>query len=178
MEYLTVLLDKTFKKSEFSCGKQPLDDYLHQFAKQDAQKDISRTFVLPDGNKIKGYYSLSSSSIPREHVPEEFIKKHKLPRYTSLPTVLLGRLAVDKKYQGQKLGSLLLFDVFKRCYEANLAIAAFALVVDALDSEAFEFYKKFGFIPLDSQKLFLPMQSIVEYLQETLSVTDPTTTIM
>lgn len=164
MDYITVHLEKSFKKSEFKCGKPSLDDYLHKIAKQDAQKNIARTFVYAEGSLIKGYYSISSNSIPRDYLPEQYLNK--LPLYSTLPTTILGRLAVDERYQHQGLGSLLLFDVFKRCYMANQIIASHALVVDAIDDRAKEFYQKYEFIPLDSMKLFLPMRSIIDFVQE------------
>lgn len=164
MEYITVHLERSFKKSEFKCGKAPLDDYLHKIAKQDAQRDIARTFVHVEGTKIKGYYSISSSSIQRIDLPDEHLKK--LPLYPALPTIILGRLAVDERYQGQGLGPQLLIDAFRRCCVANQIIASHALVVDAIDDDAKRFYEKFGFIALDSKKLFLPMRSIEEFIKD------------
>ena len=41
-------------------------------------------------------------------------------------------------------------------------MAVYAVVVDALNDQAAEFYQQFGFIPLPSQplKLFLPTDSV------------------
>ena len=41
-------------------------------------------------------------------------------------------------------------------------MAVYAVVVDALNDRAAEFYRQFGFIPLPSQplKLFLPLDSV------------------
>ncbi len=74
---------------------------------------------------------------------------------------LLGRLAVDKEYQGQRLGSVLLADALQRVEQASEVLAVYAIVVEALNPSVAKFYQAFGFIPFTSQplKLFLPMNN-------------------
>jgi len=161
MNYLTVPLDAGFKKVEFSCGKGSLDDYLHKQVSQDIKRKLTVCFVIAENKTIKGYYTLSNHSIPQEQIPEEFRKK--LPRsYTNLPTTLLGRLAVDKKHKGQKIGETLLLDALKRSLDVSKnSIASIAIIVDPIDDEAVAFYKKYGFIKLpDSGKMFMPMKTV------------------
>ena len=88
----------------------------------------------------------------------------KLPKtYLSVPTILLGRLAIDKKFQGKGMGNILLIDSLKRCFDISESIMAFAVIVDPLDKDAEQFYKKYGFIKLpDSGKMFLPMNTMKE----------------
>lgn len=164
MSYLTEPLDSRHYKDDFSSGKSLLDNYVRTQAKQDVKRKLAVCFVLINGktDKISGYYTLSSSSISNDLIPDSFRKK--LPSsYHSLPTVLLGRLAVDKKLQGQGIGKLLLIDSLKRCYDTSKTIGAFAVIVDPLDNEAESFYRKYGFIKLpDSGKMFLPMKTIEE----------------
>jgi ribosomal protein S18 acetylase RimI-like enzyme len=76
--------------------------------------------------------------------------------------VLLGRLAVAESCQGMGLGSVLLADALQRIAQASQVMAVYAVVVDALNDRAAEFYRQFGFIPLPSQplKLFLPVDSV------------------
>jgi ribosomal protein S18 acetylase RimI-like enzyme len=76
--------------------------------------------------------------------------------------VLLGRLAVAASDQGMRLGSILLADALQRIIHACQVMAVYAVVVDALNDQAAEFYRQFGFIYLPSQplKLFLPMDSV------------------
>ena len=82
--------------------------------KQDVKRKLSACFVLVDeDNNVKGYYTLSSTSVNRELLPENIIKKLP-PSYHNLPATLLGRLAVGNIYKGQKLGELLLIDALKR----------------------------------------------------------------
>lgn len=161
MSYLTTLLANTHEKDKFSCGKAMLDDYLHKQAKQDVKRKLSACFVLSNDDKeIKGYYTLSNSSIPRSQLPESIIRK--LPPYKDIPVTLLGRLAIDNKFQRQKLGKDLLIDALKRCFDvASSSTASMAVIVDPIDHEAINFYTKFGFIQLqDSGRMFLTMATI------------------
>ena len=77
------------------------------------------------------------------------------------PVTLLGRLAVDNKFQGKKLGQLLLIDALKRSFDAaSVSTASMAILVDPLYGEAAGFYMKYGFISLpDSKRMFLPMKT-------------------
>ncbi len=162
MSQISEPINSKHKKSDFSCGKEMLDNYLHKQANQDIKRKLSACFVIKEmeTNLIKGYYTLSNSSIPLELIPNEIRKK--LPRsYKVIPTTLLGRLAIDNKFQGQGIGKLILVDALKRSYELSKTIGSFAVVVDPIDKNAERFYDKYGFIKLpDSGKMFLPMKTI------------------
>ena len=163
MSYLTIPLDSSkHERTKFSCGKGLLDNYFQKQAGQDVKRKLSACFVLIDRNtdEVSGYYTLSSNSIPQDQIPENF-KKRLPPSYMSIPTILLGRLAISSRYQGKGFGQLLLVDALKRCFDTSDSIGAFAVVVDPLDDEAERFYDKYGFIKLpDSGKFFLPMATI------------------
>lgn len=167
MSFLTEPLDSKHDRDNFSCGKDLLDNYFWTQAKQDVKRKLSACFVLIDKETdiISGYYTLSSCSISNDLIPESF--KKKLPKsYSTIPTVLIGRLAVDKNFQGKGVGKLLLIDSLKRCYETSKSIGTFAVIVDPLDAEAEKFYKKYGFLNLpDSGKMFLPMKIIEELFE-------------
>lgn len=156
----TEILSKAHQKDTFSCGETSLDVYLKNYASQDLKRRVSGVFVLTnDNHDIQGYYTLSSSSIIAEELPEKFIKK--FPTYTHLPVTLIGRLAVDKKYQGKGLGETLLLDALLRSYNVSKEIGSIAVIVDALHEQAARFYQSYGFISLPSQrKLFIPMKTI------------------
>lgn len=164
MNHITETLNSGHRKNEFSCGKEMLDNYLHRQANQDIKRKLSACFVIIDQetNLLKGYYTLANNSIPQEIIPEEY--KKKLPKsYSSIPATLLGRLAIDSRFQGKGIGKLLLIDALKRSYEISKTIGSFAVVVDPLDIDAERFYSKYGFIKLpDSGKMFLPMTTIRE----------------
>lgn len=160
-KFLTVLLEPKHKKAIFECSNSNLNNYIHKQAKQDVKRKLAACFVLcNEENEIKGYYTLSNAGISRELIPEPISSK--LPRaYHSLPVTLLGRLAIDINFTRQGLGKILLIDALKRSYEVSKEIGSMAVVVDPIDSEAVNFYAKFGFTLLpDSQKMFLSMKTI------------------
>jgi len=161
MNYLTVSLQTAHKKKDFDCGKLPLNQYLHNQAKQDVKRKLSACFILADDqNNVRGYYTLSNASIARDWL-REGIKTKLPPSYADLPATLTGRLAVDLKYKGLGLGKRLLIDAMKRSYETSKTIGSMALVVDPLDEDAEQFYTRYGFIKLpDSHKMFLAMGTI------------------
>ena len=167
MNEVTELLDAKHRKKEFVCGKDMLDNYLHNQANQDVKRKLSACFIKEDNSTwlIQGYYTLSNSSIPKDLIPLDIQKK--LPSsYLSIPVTLLGRLAVDKRFHGKGLGKLLLLDALYRCYVLSKTAGSFAVVVDPLDDEAEAFYQKYGFIKLpDSGKMFLPMKTIEQLFQ-------------
>lgn len=162
MNELTEILNSNHRKKEFSCGNEMLDDYLHKQANQDIKRKLSACFVLNDKETdlLKGYYTLANNSLAQELIPEEFQKK--LPNsYKSIPTTLLGRLAIDNRFQKQGVGKLLLIDALRRSFEISKSIGSFAVVVAPIDEDAERFYDKYGFIKLpDSGKMFLPMNTI------------------
>ncbi|MCC5928186.1 MAG: GNAT family N-acetyltransferase [Cyclobacteriaceae bacterium] len=110
--------------------------------------------------QIKGYYTLSNCSIPLSSFPYEIQKK--LPNaYSFIPATLLGRLAVDKKHQGKKIGKIFLIDALKRSFDISKEIASFAVAVDPIDEAAERFYRKFDFIKLPgSEKMFIAMNTL------------------
>ncbi len=157
------LLNASFNKKDFSCGKDMLDDYLHLQASQDVKRKLCVVFVMAEENIIQGYYTLSNAAIPTELIPEAIQKK--MPRsYKSLPVTLLGRLAIDKNFKGKGLGAILLIDALKRCYEiGSKSVGSIGVVVDPLDDDAIAFYERFGFVLLPtSGKMFLPMADIAK----------------
>jgi GNAT superfamily N-acetyltransferase len=156
--FCVVPFDKAQQRKDFDCGIEELNRYLQQKIGQDAKRNIAAPFVLLDENKIIGFYTLSASAVNVGDLPEELAKK--LPKYPLIPVVLLGRLAIDKNYQRQGLGDFLLMDALKRSLRGSEQIATMAIVVDAINSSAENFYRQYGFEKLTENRLFLPMQSI------------------
>jgi GNAT superfamily N-acetyltransferase len=154
-------------RAAFSCGEDSLDTYLHQRARRDADRYVAAVFVLsaPETNRVIGYYTLSSSSVDVADMPAE--TQRVLPKYPQAPVVLLGRLTIDRAYQGQHLGEALLYDALRRAFTVGTQeIAAMAVIVDALHDRARTFYEQYGFqrLPNTEYRLFLPMQTIAQLL--------------
>jgi ribosomal protein S18 acetylase RimI-like enzyme len=130
-------------RDKFSCGVEVLDNYLLRQAGQDARRRVSACFVAIDvaSGRIAGYYTLAAGGVALNDLPAEMTKR--LPRYPSVPVARIGRLAVDRTFQGRKLGGALLADAALRAKRSDLAVLA--LVVDAKDDAAAAFYRHHGF---------------------------------
>lgn len=159
-----VPLEASHDRRSFHCGVEPLDRYLHAQAGQDQRRHIAACFVLVDAAKsrIAGYYTLSAFSVIGAELPARLQKK--LPAYDQIPCALLGRLAVDREYRGRGAGSHLLVDALQRALVNSTEVASWAVLTDAKDEAAKEFYSRYGFIQLPTapQRLFLPMATIAE----------------
>lgn len=160
-----VPLDKAVHdRAAFACGVDSLDQYLKRQASQDQKRDVARAYVLTDvtegARTIYGYYTLSSSAVDLTALPEPLRKG--LPGYPLVPVVLLGRLAVDQRFKGQGIGKVLLADALARALEVSVQVAVWAVIVDALDEGAAEFYRHFGFLPLPGtpRTLVLPVTTL------------------
>ena len=154
----TVASNSSHKKNLFGCEEPSLESYLRKQAGQDVKRQVAACFVLEgEDGAIKGYYTLSADSIDRTFIPENLQKK--LP-YKNLPVTLLGRLARDVNYKGLGIGELLLADALKRAYQASSSIGACAVVTDPINEKTRAFYDGFGFISLESGRMFIPMETI------------------
>ena len=139
-------------RSAFVSGSHALDRYLREQAKQDMRRRVASCFVAIDNDGIiAGYYTIAATSLILDKLSTERIKR--LPRYPSIPAVLLGRLAVAQAHQGKRLGGALVADAFLRAARAE--VMAYAMVVDAKDEQATKFYEHLGFERLgdDPRKL-------------------------
>ena len=94
---------------------------------------------------LVGYQALCGG-VPLTDLPEAMRKK--LPRYPSVPVARIGRLAVDERFKGMKLGAALLWDAIERA--ARSEVTVYAVAVDAKDEAAEGFYRHFGFVGLES----------------------------
>lgn len=155
-------LGKHHDREAFSCGRSELDDWFRRRASQDERRNVARVFVAADDNLgVVGFYSLGAFMLSIPDLPEDVARK--LPRYEAIPAVLIGRLARDERVRGQGMGELLLTDAIRRVLQAERSIAVYAIVVEAKDERAADFYKAYGFrpFPLRPQRLFLPTATAI-----------------
>lgn len=159
-----VKFNKSYNYLNFDCGIDKLNKYLINYAAQDIKRHLASVFIAiintDNSQTVVGYYTLSSNYIDINKLDKDYTKK--LPYYPYLPAVLIGRLAVDKARQGNKIGEHLLMDALRRVLTSE--IAAFAVIVDAKNDKAINFYKNYGFIQFvdNPSKLFLPFSTIIK----------------
>ncbi len=155
-----MLLGEEHDRGSFACGVESLDRYLKTQAGQDVRRKANAVFILSvvsGPTHVLGYYTLCAMAISQGDMPEG-ARKH-VPRYPLVSATLIGRLAVAKERQGQRLGAVLLADALQRAFDSASAVGSSMVVVDALDETAAGFYAAHGFVRLpDSLRLVLPMR--------------------
>jgi GNAT superfamily N-acetyltransferase len=160
-EWVIERLDKTHARGSFFCGKEPLDTFLKTLVSQYEKKRVGRTFVAAAAGekKVLGYYTTATGSFALDALPEG--RRKGLPKHP-IPTVHLGRLAVDQSCQGQGLGETLLFHFLHKARAVSEELGVFAVDVWAMDEQALPFYLKYGFSPLEKAPLhlYLPIGTV------------------
>ncbi|MCC6792366.1 MAG: GNAT family N-acetyltransferase [Thermomicrobiales bacterium] len=125
-------------------------------------RGIAAVTVMFDvsSSSIAGYYTLSASALQSVELPVDITRR--LPGYPHLPAMLIGRLAVDRRYQGQRLGELLLINALESARALTDRVGAIAVAVDAKDERARSFYERMGFERLESNpfRLIISMKAI------------------
>jgi len=146
----------------FDCGKPPLDEWLKAHALENEGK-ASRTYVVTaqigaDAGNVTAYYTLANGSVARNEVPKKI--RQGLPN--PVPTMVLGRLAVDQRHAGQGIGPGLLREALQRTWQASQIAGVRALIVHAIDDDAVGFYAKYGFqvFPSGTRTMFLPIETL------------------
>lgn len=135
----------------FSCGHKTLDDWLRDHALENQRRNLSRTFVLVDDDQaVVGYYSLSMGGVAKEDPPRRLGRG--LPSY-EIGMVLLARLVIDARLQGEGLGRDLLVDAVVHAAVAGEHAAARFVAVDPIDDSARRFYRRFGFADIEGDEL-------------------------
>lgn len=138
----------------FVSGKLALDDWLQRHARQAQGSGSAKTFVVTDGDRIAGYFSLTVGQIDTLDAPERIRKG--MGQYP-LPVVILARLAVNRQDQGRGIGLGLLQDAIHRTLLIAEHAGIRAMLTHPIDEDAARFYTRFGFIasPLREQQLLL-----------------------
>lgn len=144
-------------RAGFACGKSALDRYFQTQVTQDARRRVASCFVAVEvsSGQVAAYYTIAAASMLLSELPSDVTKR--LPRYPTLPAVRIGRLAVDERFKKRGLGGALIADAARRFMQSPPAV--FALVVDAKDDQAVEFYEHHGLQQFSSQPrtLFIPL---------------------
>lgn len=142
----------------FDCGEPGLDSWLRRRALANEREHASRTFVVCSGRIVVGYYCLAAGSVAHADAPGTIRRNMPQP----IPVIVLGRLAVDRRWSGKGIGAGLLKDAVLRSTQVTREIAARALLVHAISAPARNFYLKFGFIesPIDPMTLMLRLSRL------------------
>ena len=158
-EFVIDKLTREHDLSGFDCANPALTDWLRKFTWTNQQADSAKTYVALDGNRVVGYYALTTGSVHRHESSQRIAKG--LANHP-IGVVLLARLAVDQLQQGKGLGKALLFDALSRIEEAADIVGVRAVLVHAIDEGARRFYLHFEFeeSPVDPYQLLLLLKDL------------------
>jgi GNAT superfamily N-acetyltransferase len=151
--------------ADFDSGQSDLDQWLKVAALDQQNRRYSNTFVWTTGDEVVAYFTLRTHTVDRAEVP----KKVGRGGPATIPAILLAKLALAKQLHGRGYGTYLLLDALSRCVGASEAgPGARLVVVDAIDEEAFEFYREHDFqlIAPDSMTLFRSMKDVAKDFEQ------------
>ena len=142
----------------FQCGVASLDDWLKRRARANQVGGASRTYIIAPGARAIGYYCLASGAVAAIEAPGKLRRNMPDP----IPMAVLGRLAIDREWQGGRIGVALLQDAVLRAAQAAEIIGIRGVLVHAVSDEARTFYEHHGFVqsPADSRILLLSLLNL------------------
>ena len=153
------LLEARHGREDFDCGNDVLNDFLRRRAGQQQRRGFGKTYVVlaDNGVDVIGFLTVSVGQVEAQALPSPL----KLPRHPA-PMLRIGRLAVDKRVQGKGIGQDLLAFALHLALEFAERVGLYAVVVDAKDAQAAEFYRRLHFEPTldDALCLFLPLSRL------------------
>jgi GNAT superfamily N-acetyltransferase len=136
-------LSEAHDLTSFSCGKPSLDTWLRTRALSNQKKGFTAVMVVHDAGKVVGFYGLAPTAVVPASLPRA-IRTGQSP--DPLPCLLLGQLATDLELRGKGIGTGLLKHALQRSVEGATLIGGRALIVNAVDDEAAEFWRRRGFL--------------------------------
>lgn len=140
----------------FDCGEPVLDEWLIGSALNADRMGTARTFVWSDGDsRVVAYMSLCPHEVRREGLPSKIGRGSP----NVIPAILLARLALDRRLQGEGLGAQLLVDAVGRAVDAIRVAGGRLIVIDALHQRSAGFYERFAFVPVPALPLRLVMKA-------------------
>jgi GNAT superfamily N-acetyltransferase len=134
------------QREGFDSGAPALDEWLRRYAGQNRRRDTAATWVITDPDDlVVASASVAMTGIDRSASPEALAKGAQDP----VPALLLGRLAVDRRYSSLGIGTALAAHVLATAIELNEKAACRAVVVTALNLKARAWWERLGFHPFD-----------------------------
>lgn len=138
----------------FTCGQAPLDQFLVRYALTNQLANASQTYLGMEADQVIGFYTLTVGEMGYGDAPDRLAKG--LARHP-IPLMILARLAVDTRYQGQGIGEGLVRDAMSRTVTVADIVGIRALVVHAKDDAVRSHYERFGLRSSPAQPLLLYM---------------------
>jgi GNAT superfamily N-acetyltransferase len=148
----------------FDCGIPDLNDWLKKRALPNEESGASRTYVVCSAGKVVGYYALANGGVVLAKAPGRVRRNIPDP----LPVMIVGRLAIERSWQGRNIGRSLLRDAVLRILQAAEIGGIRAILVHAISEDAKRFYERYGFTssPVDPMTLMVTVAEAKKVLLE------------
>jgi len=155
-------LNSLHRIDSFDSGNSQLDDWLKQRARKNELEGASRTYVLCARELVIAYYCLTNGAVAQTAAIGRVRRNMPDP----IPVMVIGRLAVDCRWQGKGIGRALLRDAILRTLQASEIAGIRAILVNAISEEAKQFYEKCGFTasPIDPMILMVKVNDAIASL--------------
>ncbi|WP_254566292.1 GNAT family N-acetyltransferase [Oscillatoria sp. HE19RPO] len=155
-------LNSSHQIETFDSGNSPLNDWLKRRALKNEAEGASRTYVLCAGDVVIAYYCLANGAVAQTTATGRVRRNMPDP----IPVMVIGRLAVDRHWQGKGIGSALLRDAILRTLQAAEIAGIRAILVHAISEDAKQFYEKCGFTAseLDPMTLMVTVKDAIAAL--------------
>lgn len=151
MLVVEVLDGKKHERNSFDCGITALNNYLQTKASQDVRDGYCQVYVVSDEEmppkQIYGFFSLSPYTLEFAKITA-LLPKNKM-KYSTVPSILLGRLAKNKN-QNLISGSELLLLAIREAKSVYEKLGGVFIVVHPKNNIVKEFYLRHGFTELVS----------------------------
>ncbi|HXG06677.1 MAG TPA: GNAT family N-acetyltransferase [Nitrososphaera sp.] len=122
-------------------GSDPLgvDDFIRNRARLYLSNNLCAIYTVRYAGQIVAYFTASMSAIETKRLVDE----DKVPNVgiLSYPALLMGQMAVDKKYRGQGIGYWICEFCVGLAQEMNNKVGC-ALVILQTNKDKLEYYKK------------------------------------
>ena len=128
--------------ADFDSGVPALDDWLKRRALDNEKAHASRTYVVTASGRVVGYYALANGAVALGAAPGRVRRNMPDP----IPVMVVGRLAVDRAWQGRGIAKGLLKDAMLRTIQAAEIAGIRGILVHAISEDAKNFYRRHGFV--------------------------------
>jgi predicted N-acetyltransferase YhbS len=137
------------EREGFDCGRESINQWFRRYAWRNHQSGVSRTNIVCDRDtgEIVGCVSLCAAQIERGFLPKSAQRNQPDP----MPVILLGQLAIDRRYQGRGYARSLVWFALMISVRFSRDVGCFGVLTHPLDEGLRAFYRRFGFedLPFD-----------------------------
>lgn len=149
-DFVVLRLGVNNQRPDFDCGDDDLNEFFLKDSKESCNQLLAVTYLIKQNEDPVAFFSVSNDSVRKELLSNRRIRKlfRTIPwpkRYSSMPAVKIGRLAVKSTLQRSGIGTEILNFVKGWFTVGNKTGCRFVLIDAYNKPEILSFYQKNGF---------------------------------